>query len=122
MENGWHRQMRFPVRPRSPDGRYQHARLLLWPRQWADADRPKRWTNGADISENKMEEAMSLQTLERAILSELKTVSNNPKLKMKDLLEWSTGEVKPHAGEVVLYLPEMGAYCAISTANDKRTT
>lgn len=56
---------------------------------------------------------MSMQTLERAILAELKTVAKNPKLKTKDLLEWSTSEVEPHEGEVVLYLPDMHVWCAI---------
>jgi len=63
---------------------------------------------------------MSMQTLERAILSELKTVANNPKLKMKDMLEWSTGPVEPHEGEVVLNLPDMNVNCALLTMLDKR--
>lgn len=63
---------------------------------------------------------MSMQTLERAILAELKTVANNPRLKMKDLLEWSTAEVNPHEGGVILYLPDMGTYCAIQKGMDRR--
>jgi len=56
---------------------------------------------------------MSMATLERAILAELKTVAKNPKLKTKDILEWRCGDIEPQEGETVLNLPGMGVHCAI---------
>lgn len=56
---------------------------------------------------------MSMQTLERAILTEAKTIIDNNKLKMKDIMEWSTGEIKPESGEVVFHLPELKINIAI---------
>jgi hypothetical protein len=56
---------------------------------------------------------MTLRTLENAILVELRTVAKNPKLRLKDLLEWSTSEVSPHEGETVVYLPVLKVWCAI---------
>ena len=50
---------------------------------------------------------MSLQTLERAILAELKTVAKNPKIKMADIMEWSTGDITPQEGEVLVRLPDL---------------
>jgi hypothetical protein len=44
---------------------------------------------------------------------ELRTVAKNPKLRLKDLLEWSTSEVSPHEGETVVYLPVLKVWCAI---------
>lgn len=56
---------------------------------------------------------MSMQSLEKAILAEAKTVVGNKKLKMKDIMEWSTGEVKPEPGEQVFRLPDIGVNIAI---------
>lgn len=44
---------------------------------------------------------MSMASLEREILAEAKTVFQNPKLRMKDIMEWSTGDIKPESDEVV---------------------
>ena len=63
---------------------------------------------------------MSMQTLERAILAEAKTVLNNPKLKMKDIMEWSTGPVKAEDGEVIVELPGLGVNVAVAKSNDLR--
>lgn len=67
---------------------------------------------------------MSMATLERAILAGAKVVFKNPKLKMKDILEWSTSEaqVKKNLGdgEAYAHVPDPGAYVAISKALDKR--
>ena len=63
---------------------------------------------------------MSMATLERAVLVGAKIVLNNPKLKMKDILEWSTGEVKPQDGEMVVRVPDPGVFVAVKAENDKR--
>ena len=44
----------------------------------------------------------------------------NPKLKMKDILEWSTGEIKPEPGEVTVRVPDPGVYVSVEAKNDKR--
>jgi len=54
---------------------------------------------------------MSLRTLELQILNELRIVAKNPKLRLKDLLEWRTGPIEPQEGEVVFKLPT--AYAAV---------
>jgi len=66
---------------------------------------------------------MSLATLETAILEEAKIVAKNPKLRRKDMLEWSTGVdamKKPALGETVLYLPTMKIYVCIEKKRDLR--
>lgn len=63
---------------------------------------------------------MSMATLERAILAGAKTVFNNPKLRLKDIQEWSSGEIKPHDGEVSVRVPDPGVYVAVKTECDKR--
>ena len=66
---------------------------------------------------------MSLRSLEAAILLEAKKVVKNSKLRQKDILEWTTGDIKPREGEKVYYLPEMGVHIAIEDAsNDSRKT
>ena len=63
---------------------------------------------------------MSMKSLETAILAEAKTVTGNKKLRMKDIMEWSTGEVKPEPGEQIFRLPNMGVNIAIKEKpNDK---
>ena len=56
---------------------------------------------------------MSMQSLKRAILAEAKEVTGNKKLRMKDIMEWSTGTVKPEEGEIVHHLPSIGVNIAI---------
>jgi hypothetical protein len=56
---------------------------------------------------------MGMKEIERAILWELIEVSKNKKLKIKDIMEWSTGEIKPQEGEVLHYLPVLKIYCCI---------
>ena len=66
------------------------------------------------------EKTMSIATLERAVLYGAKIAFNNPRLRLKDLREWSTGEIKPHEGEVVVRVPDPGVFVAVKTENDKR--
>lgn len=42
-----------------------------------------------------------MATLERAVLAGARAAFNNSKLRMKDIQEWNTGEIKPQDGEVV---------------------
>lgn len=56
---------------------------------------------------------MGIRQLEAAILAEAKIVTKNSKLRMKDILEWSSGKVEPQTGEVVFFLPELRVYIAI---------
>jgi len=56
---------------------------------------------------------MGMKELEAAILAELKTVSGNKKLKMKDVMEWATSKVKAEEGETLYFLPELGIHCSV---------
>ena len=56
---------------------------------------------------------MGAKELERAILSELRVVAKNNKLKLQDLMEWSTSEIKVQEGETLYFLPELKIYCAV---------
>ena len=56
---------------------------------------------------------MSMATLERAILAELKVVAKNRKLRMQDIAEWSTSKVYAQPGEVLYYLPELHVHVAL---------
>ena len=62
-----------------------------------------------------------MATLEREILAEARLVLNNPKLRMNDIMEWTTGCVKPYDGEVSFVLPDHnGITVCVKTACDKR--
>jgi len=56
---------------------------------------------------------MSFATLERAVLAELKVVAKNSKIRLKDIMEWSTGDIKPHEGETYYFLPELKVHCCV---------
>jgi len=56
---------------------------------------------------------MSMATVERKILSELKNITDNPKLKIKDVMEWSTGEIKAQEGEKLYFLSKLQVYCVV---------
>jgi hypothetical protein len=56
---------------------------------------------------------MSMASLERELLTELKAVVGNSKLRKKDILEWSTGEVEVREGEVKYRLPRLGVNVVI---------
>lgn len=61
---------------------------------------------------------MSMRSLESAICAEARTVLCNSKLRVKDMQEWSSGEIKPQDGEVVIKCPS--AYVAVKIEHDKR--
>lgn len=63
---------------------------------------------------------MSMATLDRAVWREAQTVLNNPKLKLKDIQEWNTGDVTPRTGEIVFQLPMLKINVAVLAGKDKR--
>jgi len=62
---------------------------------------------------------MTLAGFERMIADEASTVVKN-KVKSKDIMEWSSDEIKPHDGEIVLQLPVLNVWVAIKKEIDKR--
>lgn len=68
---------------------------------------------------------MSVIALERRVWQEAKKVFNNPKLRLKDLQEWSTSEeairYRLEDGEVMAAMPQTGAWVAIPKEHDKRS-
>lgn len=54
-----------------------------------------------------------VRQLEAEILKEAKVVTGNKKLRQKDILEWSTGEVKAEEGETLYHLPELNINIAV---------
>jgi len=65
---------------------------------------------------------MSMATLERAICTGAKVVFHNSKLRLKDIQEWSSGEITPQAGEVAAFVPNPGVYVAVKIECDRRVT
>jgi hypothetical protein len=63
---------------------------------------------------------MSLRSFETLITATSREFFNNPKLRVKDILEWSTGEIKPQDGEVAEFIKGPGVYVAILKSKDKR--
>ena len=63
---------------------------------------------------------MSVASLEREILAELKRITGRKDLRMKDLLEWSSAPIKKlEPGEVQVAVPSLGVYCAIPEPKQK---
>jgi len=56
---------------------------------------------------------MSMKELEAAILAEAKEITGNKKLRLKDLMEWSSGKVKTVEDEITFYLPKSRVTIAI---------
>lgn len=56
---------------------------------------------------------MGMRELESKILQEAKEVTGIKKLRLKDIMEWSTGEVKAQEGEKLFKLPELGVTICI---------
>jgi hypothetical protein len=63
---------------------------------------------------------MTWGTLERAVLYNAKDVFKNKNLRLKDLMEWSTGQLEPHDGEVIAFIPDLKVWVAIKKELDKR--
>lgn len=56
---------------------------------------------------------MGMREIETAVLRELKLVAKNNKLRLKDIAEWSTGEVKAQEGEKLYFLPDLRINVAV---------
>lgn len=51
---------------------------------------------------------MGMRQLESTILAEARVVTGNKKLRLKDIMEWSTGKIEPRPGEKLYRLEKMG--------------
>jgi len=56
---------------------------------------------------------MGIREIERQIMQELRIVAKNPKLKLRQLMEWSTAPIEGHEGESMFFLDKLGIYCAV---------
>lgn len=56
---------------------------------------------------------MGIKQLEAAVLAEAKKVTGNRKLRMKDIMEWSTGDIKAQKDEKQYKLPELNVNIAV---------
>lgn len=56
---------------------------------------------------------MGLRNFEAKILRVLREVAQDNTIRQKDIMEWSTSEVKAQEGETVYHLPELGVWCAV---------
>ena len=67
---------------------------------------------------------MSLQTIERYILGFAKIILENPKLRMKDMMEWCNSEEQVKRNlqedEVMIYIKDPGVWAAFKKEHDKR--
>jgi len=67
------------------------------------------------------EDDVSIASLEREIVYYARIVLKNPKLRVKDLQEWATHEIKPEDGEIVVEIKEgLNVYIAVKKECDKR--
>ena len=62
---------------------------------------------------------MGLHNLEAMILRELRTLPGLSKLRQKDIMVWSTSEVKAHEGETLVRLDDLGVNVAYLTPKPK---
>ena len=62
----------------------------------------------------------AFKAFESGILREAKEFFCNKKLRLKDIMEWSTGKIKPLDGEIVVYLPVCRVYVSIQGKLDQR--
>lgn len=63
---------------------------------------------------------MSMASLERDVLAAAKVYFKNPKLRLKDIMEWRTAEIRPEQGEVTGWVPKPGVFVTIRKEHDKR--
>jgi hypothetical protein len=61
-----------------------------------------------------------MRSLESVILRGAREVFNYRGLRLKDIQEWSTGDIKPQPGEVTAYVPDPGVNVTIKQEHDKR--
>lgn len=63
---------------------------------------------------------MSMRTLETAILAEAREVLCNRKLRLKDIMEWTSGCAAPQEAEISVQLPKLQIGIAVKETHDKR--
>ena len=63
---------------------------------------------------------MSLTQLETQIWQECQEILKNQKMRKKDLLEWSTGDVTPEEGETAIRIERLGVNTVVSESLDRR--
>lgn len=63
---------------------------------------------------------MRIDSFEKNILIECRLFFKNPKLKIEDIMEWSTSEIQPQEHEIMIKLPLNNIFVAIKKTNDKR--
>lgn len=64
---------------------------------------------------------MSIVTLEREIVAAARVVLKNPKLRNKDVMEWSTTIIKPKTGETTINTGKpLSIYVTVKKEMDKR--
>lgn len=56
---------------------------------------------------------MGMREVEAAILRELRDVAGNQKIRQKDIMEWSSGNVNISEGETHYYLPTLRINVAV---------
>lgn len=63
---------------------------------------------------------MSMRSLESLILAQAKITFRNSRLRLKDIQEWSSAEIKPQDGEVTAHLENPGVFVTVKKEMDKR--
>lgn len=63
---------------------------------------------------------MGFRQLESAIAAETREIFCNRKIRLKDIMEWSTRVIDQQEGEVVEYMPRHKVFVAIKQELDKR--
>ena len=64
---------------------------------------------------------MGIKALEAAILEELREVAKRQDIRLKDIMEWRTGEgLKVQEGETLFYLPVLMVSCAVKLPVSKK--
>ena len=63
---------------------------------------------------------MSIRQFESMITAEARMIFNNPKLRVKDLMEWCTTYIEPVDGEVTEFMPLNKVFVALKKECDKR--
>ena len=63
---------------------------------------------------------MSLNSLETTVWRECQRLLENSKMRKKDLLEWSTGDIEPREGEILIHIPSLSINVVVLASLDKR--
>lgn len=63
---------------------------------------------------------MSMRELESSICSELRRIVKNRSIRIKNMVEWSAGQIKAQEGETLVYIPLYHVWVCIINSLDKR--